>query len=142
MVRYGNYHHFKLLVLRLYFFFQVLSTEQQTRVSWTLSVRKVVPWCNLFLWKLENSRLYYLVSMTEDPIQRFESAWVSIWEQCRGFKNSWMNPMMIMKVQQLVSFTVILFIRTQLPNCLLRSRPWSTTIPVCQSGHVTGIRSS
>ena len=52
---------------------QVLSAVQQTTVSWTLSVRKVVPRCNSLLQKCQKGMLYCLAFMPAAPISRFHN---------------------------------------------------------------------
>ena len=54
--------------------------------------------------------LYCLAFMPEAPIQRFQSVWVS------GFAKSWMRSMVIMKVLQLRSLTIIVVISKRIPN--------------------------
>ena len=61
--------------------FQVLSTVQQTKVSWPLSVRKVAQWWNSHLQIFGNGMLYYLGFTAEAPVWRFQNVWVSIWRQ-------------------------------------------------------------
>ena len=51
--------------------FQVLSTVQQTRVIWTLSVKTAVPWCNS-LQNLEMAWCEIFIFILEDPIWRFQ----------------------------------------------------------------------
>ena len=77
---------------------------------------------------------YCLAFMPEMPIWRFQSVWASIWEHYRGFKKSWIRPMIIMKVQQLRNLTLIVQTRKELTNLLLRFRPWLSMIPAIQSG--------
>ena len=52
---------------------RILSTVQQTRVSWAMPVRKTAPWRNSLQEKLWNSMLYSLVFNLEAPIRRFHS---------------------------------------------------------------------
>ena len=85
--------------------FLVLSTVQQIKVRQI--VRKAVSWHIMFECQSEDS--------TEDS-------------------RSIGSAMMTIKVQQHASFILIVLIRKELPNLLIRSRPWLTTIPACQSG--------
>ena len=115
------------------FFFLVLSTVQRSRVSWALSVRKATPWLNWLLQKIGNM-LYWFAFMLEASVQRFLSVWLSIWGQWGGYEKSSMSRMVIMRVWQLRSLTLIVLIRKELPNLLLRAWLWLTMIPVSQSG--------
>ena len=92
--------------------FQVLSTVQQTIVSWALSVRKAASWHNSLLQKFGNSMLYCLAFKLLVPIQRFHCVLVSICGGCSRFKKSWMNPVVILKVRQLRNLTLIVLIKT------------------------------
>ena len=68
--------------------FQVLSTAQQTRASWAISVRKHYHDAIHFSRNLETA---CLASMLEAPIQRFQCVWKSFWGQFRGFEKSWIS---------------------------------------------------
>ena len=103
-------------------------------VGHSLSVRKAAPRCNSLLQDFRNGILYYVIFIPEAPMQRFPSAWVSIWRHYIGFEKSWMSPMVITKVWQLGNFTLIVLIRKELLNFLVRSKPRLTTIPTSQSG--------
>ena len=65
--------------MHAFWLYEVLSTVQQTRASWTTSVRKTAPWHNSLIQKFEKSMLYFLVFTPEDPLQKFQSVFVSIW---------------------------------------------------------------
>ena len=41
-------------------------------------------------------------------VWRFPRVWMSIWWQCWGFEKIWMNPVVVMKVQQPRSFTLFI----------------------------------
>ena len=82
--------------------FLVLSTVQQTRISWAVSSKKTAPWCNSHLQKF----------MLEAPIPKFHCLGINLRTvQC------WMNPMVITKAWQHRS---IIPIRKEL-DLLLRS---------------------
>ena len=115
--------------------FQVMSTVQQTRVSWALSWRKAAPWQNSQLQKFGINMLYCLVFMLETSIRRFKSVLVSIWRQFWGFKKSWVSPVVITNVRHLGSFILIVLVSKELPNLLVRL----TTIPANQPGSLPGI---
>ena len=80
--------HTKCSILHYYFhrgsLFQVLSTVQQTRISWVLSVRKAALWHNSLLQIFGNAKLYFWACMPEAPIERFHSVWETmqrIWKE-------------------------------------------------------------
>ena len=80
------------------------------------SLRKAGSWYNSFFQKFRNGMLYYLAFTREAPIQKLQSVWVSIWGQCRGFEKNWMSPMVITKVWQFRSLTLIILIKKNPKN--------------------------
>ena len=69
------------------YLFQVVSTEQQTWVSWALSVRKATPWFSSILQKFGNCMLYCLSFTLKAPLWIFLSVWVSFWGQIHIHEN-------------------------------------------------------
>ena len=57
---------------------------------------------------------------------------MSIWGQCRGFKSSWMTPIVITKVRQHRCLTQIVIIK-EVMKLLVRFRQWFATASASQS---------
>ena len=104
--------------------FEFFSTVQQTRVSWTLSVK------NAIFQKFGNGMLYCGADTPEVPVRSFQYSLIC--EHCRGFEKSWMSPVVITKVRHLGRRILSVPIRKELLNLLVGSRPWLTAIPISQ----------
>ena len=87
--------------------FQFLPTVEQIRASWVLFVKKPATWHNSLFQKFGKSMLQCLAFMPETPIWRFHSNWLLIWE----FEKCWMSSMVITKVQQLESLTLVILMK-------------------------------
>ena len=61
------------------------------------------------IWKQHAVQLAFLTRKA--LTRKFQIVWVSIGKYCRRFENSWMTPLMITKVLQLGSFTMITLIK-------------------------------
>ena len=62
-------HHFRLFISHMHFI--SLSTVQQTKASWSLSVRKAARWRNSFFQKFINGMLYWLVITPAEQYEDF-----------------------------------------------------------------------
>ena len=67
------------------------------------------------IWK---QHAMLLAFTAEVLIQIFRSVSLSIYGQCRGFEKSWMSPVVITKVRQLVSLVLIVLVGKKLQNLL------------------------